>query len=276
MNGKLNAIDISHYNVLDSGNWKRIRLENIPLVFVKATDGVYKDPAFESNFNNAGRTGAIVGAYHFFKPLVSAISQAKEFIDTVKTFFKPGDLLMIDLEDRVYTGVTPEQYAANVRSFVSMVYGAFNIKPFIYTGPDYWKTALGNNKDFNDCPLWIAAYTNNIPAVFGGWAAATMWQYTGTGFVLGKSPIDRDYFYGTIQDLWKIANLSQIGGNLNGSNKVYAVQGRLTELGYDTQGVDGIFGNNTVAALNKFQSAYNLPRAAALNCQAWGVLFGFQ
>ncbi len=39
---------------------------------------------------------------------------------------------------------------------------------------------------------------------------------------------------------------------------VRVLQAKLTELGYDTKGTDGIFGNNTKAAVIEFQKAYGL------------------
>jgi len=41
-------------------------------------------------------------------------------------------------------------------------------------------------------------------------------------------------------------------------NAVTLLQKNLTELGYDTKGADGIFGNNTRAAVIEFQKAYGL------------------
>ncbi|KSU88646.1 hypothetical protein AS180_06590 [Priestia veravalensis] len=39
---------------------------------------------------------------------------------------------------------------------------------------------------------------------------------------------------------------------------VKALQQKLTSLGFNTQGVDGMFGSNTSAAVRKFQSANGL------------------
>jgi peptidoglycan hydrolase-like protein with peptidoglycan-binding domain len=36
------------------------------------------------------------------------------------------------------------------------------------------------------------------------------------------------------------------------------LQRRLTNLGYSTKGIDGVFGNNTDAAVRKFQKAKKL------------------
>ncbi|WP_408009832.1 L,D-transpeptidase family protein [Pseudalkalibacillus sp. A8] len=41
-------------------------------------------------------------------------------------------------------------------------------------------------------------------------------------------------------------------------SEVKSLQKRLTELGYNTKGIDGIFGNNTDAAVRKFQKAKKL------------------
>lgn len=41
-------------------------------------------------------------------------------------------------------------------------------------------------------------------------------------------------------------------------SQVKLLQSALTDLGYDTQGADGKYGNNTLAAVKKFQEANNL------------------
>lgn len=40
--------------------------------------------------------------------------------------------------------------------------------------------------------------------------------------------------------------------------EVTNLQKNLTKLGYDTKGIDGIFGDNTESAVKKFQKAYKL------------------
>jgi hypothetical protein len=53
------------------------------------------------------------------------------------------------------------------------------------------------------------------------------------------------------------SNSSDIGIGSSGDN-VSSIQSNLTALGYDTGGIDGVYGNNTAAAMKAFQAAYGL------------------
>ncbi|WP_028716871.1 N-acetylmuramidase domain-containing protein [Paracoccus sp. J39] len=55
-------------------------------------------------------------------------------------------------------------------------------------------------------------------------------------------------------------------------NAVRHAQQRLTDLGFDTKGVDGIFGANTRAATVAFQKAAGLARDGIIGPKTWAVL----
>lgn len=54
---------------------------------------------------------------------------------------------------------------------------------------------------------------------------------------------------------------------------VYRMQERLTQHGFSTRGVDGIFGRGTQAALTAFQHNNGLPDSGALDEDTWQALF---
>lgn len=68
--------------------------------FCKATEGTsFQDPTFAGNWANLKAVGLPRGAYHFFRPAVSASAQAKYFMDFVSAHgLVPGDMLAIDSE----------------------------------------------------------------------------------------------------------------------------------------------------------------------------------
>ena len=51
-----------------------------------------------------------------------------------------------------------------------------------------------------------------------------------------------------------------------------AIQAVLTDRGFDTEGIDGIFGNNTRAAIRRFQQAERLPDTGYLNASQLELL----
>ena len=46
-----------------------------------------------------------------------------------------------------------------LRNFVSLCENEYGVKPIIYTKLSMWNNYL--KKDFSDCKLWIAAYSNH-------------------------------------------------------------------------------------------------------------------
>jgi hypothetical protein len=54
---------------------------------------------------------------------------------------------------------------------------------------------------------------------------------------------------------------------------VYRTQQRLTQRGFSTKGIDGIFGGGTHGALAAFQRASGLPDNGALDDETWPALF---
>jgi peptidoglycan hydrolase-like protein with peptidoglycan-binding domain len=55
---------------------------------------------------------------------------------------------------------------------------------------------------------------------------------------------------------------------------VTALQKNLTELGYNTKGTDGIFGNNTKTAVIEFQKAYGLTADGCCGLATWKKILG--
>ena len=62
----------------------------------------------------------------------------------------------------------------------------------------------------------------------------------------------------------------------NGSRGAYVLiaQDALNALGYNTYGLDGIFGNNTRNATIAFQRAYGLTQDGVIGCNTWTQLTG--
>lgn len=81
-------------------------------------------------------------------------------------------------------GVTVAERIAQVRACVAQVEAA-GLATGIYTGPAFWREAMGDTTEFARLPLWMADYRWSgkwfREASFGGWATAAIHQYTTTG-----------------------------------------------------------------------------------------------
>ncbi|MBC7865713.1 MAG: peptidoglycan-binding protein [Bacteroidia bacterium] len=270
----LQGIDISRYqNVKD---YSLFNSSGIAFCYIKATDGTtLVSTAFATQWAGVGKTSVMKGAYHFFRPTQDPKAQADFFISTVKPVSGKDLPPMLDIETSDAT-VNVQTYVANVKIWIDTVTAAFGVKPVIYTGGPFWKTYLGNSGLFTDSPLWVAKYSATPPALFGGWQKLSIWQYSAQGNFAGITPVDSDYFYGTLADLWNLAGLKTISKSLTYFDKVVALQEKLTALGFDTKGVDGKFGNNTETAVKNYQTSQKITADGIVTPALWQLLFAIK
>lgn len=75
---EVSGIDVSHYQ--GAIEWDKLAEDGHDFVFIKATEGKeLQDKAFFANWTLAGKTSMRRGAYHFFRPEVTADAQARNF-----------------------------------------------------------------------------------------------------------------------------------------------------------------------------------------------------
>ena len=76
---EIHGLDVSHYQARI--NWEEVVKNDIRFTFVKATEGEeMKDSLFAGNWKALKRVGIKRGAYHFFRPTISASKQARNFM----------------------------------------------------------------------------------------------------------------------------------------------------------------------------------------------------
>lgn len=216
--GVLYGIDISnHQNPFSITQAAR---EGLDFVFIKATEGTWKDPVFRSHLDEARSTGMIIGAYHYvWGSGSSAAEQAQALADHVNDISIP---ILLDIEEN--SGYDPAFFANLAEEIRARGYMC-NVT---YTGAWYWRQVKGGL----DAPLptkhlWLSVYgprpagtpQSTYPGSEGytlangeranGWDgmgrhATTIWQFTDLGRVAGHSQIDLNAFRGTREDLIEV------------------------------------------------------------------------
>ena len=78
----------------------------------------------------------------------------------------------------------------------------------IYTRKGFWENVLGNPTGFEDYPVWVAYYHEDMPpkipnAWNGKW---TFWQHTDRGNLKGAGKFDLNRFNGSYKELLMMAN----------------------------------------------------------------------
>ncbi|MEY3321054.1 MAG: hypothetical protein RLZZ417_637 [Bacteroidota bacterium] len=194
-NYPVKGIDVSHYQ--DVIDWKSISERGISFVFVKATEGMtLKDKLFNRNWERIKREGLKRGAYHFFRPVISAEKQANHFIESVE--LEMGDFPPV-LDVEVLDGVSKKDLLIGVHAWLLHAEMEYGVKPIIYTNQNFYNKYLKN--EFSAYPLWIARYSLREPRLKdrSNW---TFWQYTASGRIKGiNGRTDFNVFSGSLEEL---------------------------------------------------------------------------
>lgn len=179
------GIDISHHNSKVDFD----QLDEQKFIFMKATEGKsFVSPVYEKRMDTAESKGIACGAYHYYKPSVDPLVQAKHFCT-----YSRGDLPpVLDIEDPYSNR---EKLIADLKIFLEYVEEACGMTPIIYSG-FYYLVDLKLPESFSRYPLWLAWYTTKDrirpPAP---WKHITFWQYSETRTVKGVGKCDTNWYY---------------------------------------------------------------------------------
>ena len=198
----IRGIDISHHQ--GEINWEllskaQIGNEAICFVFIKATEGKnFLDENFNDNFYQAREFGFLRGAYHYFKPNISAEAQAKYFLKQVH--LEEGDLPpVLDIEET--GGLPPDQLRKAALTWLNRVEKRYGVPPILYTNYKF-KLDYLNTPEFKRYPYWIAHYYVRSLTYKGSWK---FWQHTDCGRLPGiKEKVDLNIYNGSMYDLRRL------------------------------------------------------------------------
>lgn len=192
----VHGIDISRYQSII--NWEKIWEQDIHFAFAKATEGKeHKDTTFQRNWLEMKRVGIKRGAYHFFRPTISATVQAQNFIKFVD--IEGGDLPPV-LDVEVTDGVSKTELLDGIRAWLFQVEINYDIKPIIYTNQDFFNEYIAGH--FEDYPIWIARYSSWRKPRLDSNQKWHFWQYGNKGKLEGiEGNVDFNVFKGSLNEL---------------------------------------------------------------------------
>lgn len=218
------GLDVSYYQA--DIDWTKVAAAGYGFAITRISHSTsFMDPKFEANWAGIKANGMIRGAYQYFEPGDNVEAQAQVVIDAVG-MLGPGDLpVTIDVESADFIAQAP--YRTAIRTWLDLVEAGTGKKPIIYTGKYYWQDHVASN-EFNEYPLWHAAYPNacqppnapppectscpNLADQFDDWQ---FWQYTSSGSVPGISGnVDLNIFNGSLDDLKSLANSGGYGAEV--------------------------------------------------------------
>lgn len=194
----IHGIDISHYQ--RDVFWETVGgNSHIAYVYIKASEGGDRiDHMYEQNIQMARQHGIKVGSYHFYRPKADQEEQLANFL----TQCRPEDQDLIPMIDVETTArMETEEFCDSLFKFLELVEHAYQQKPLIYTGANFYDKHLQEKLD--RYLIMIAQYTEHEP-VLADERDITMWQYTGKGHLEGiNGYVDKSRFMGnhTLREL---------------------------------------------------------------------------
>ena len=193
---EVHGIDVSHYQ--KEINWEKVASQDIQFAFIKATEGeTYKDTFFCENWSGMKAANIKRGAYHFFRPTLSAELQAANFIETAE--LGHGDFAPV-LDIEVTDGVSQQELLEKIDTWLTLVENHFKVKPIIYTYQKFFNKHLADRYD--DHPIWIARYSSWRNPNLSSDQEWQFWQYGNKGKLRGiNGPVDFNIFKGTKDEL---------------------------------------------------------------------------
>ena len=196
----VNGVDVSAYQ--GDIDWQLLSGQDISYAYIKATEGSsHTDKYFENNWENAGKCGLRIGAYHFFSFESAGKTQAEHFCETVSAV----DGMLPPVVDVEFYGrfktaadINVDDIAAQLRDFVDILAEEYGMKPVIYVSEETYETIVKGR--FDDCDLWYRSVYSKIPEDVK-WK---FWQYSNRhcldGYNGEENFIDMNVFNGSAEE----------------------------------------------------------------------------
>ncbi len=218
------------YEGIDVSQWQgyidysRVKQAGIEVVYIKSSEGRdFKDPYFETNYENAKRNGLKIGFYHFVRATnrVEAEEEARFFASMIAG--KEVDCkLAMDFE--VFDGISREEINIVSRAFLEETKRLTGKDLVIYS--DLSNAERTFDRSLADkYPLWLAYYGDyeQLRNVNANWETFIGVQYTDRGRINGIGDlVDRDRYAKEIflDDKTKLPEVENPKTNSNDTNTI--------------------------------------------------------
>ena len=182
------GVDISEYQA--DVDMDALHAQGVRFAYIRATEGSSGvDERFAANWEAAGKSGLVRGAYHFFSFDSPGETQAAHYIETVGSL--DGCLIpAIDVEyygDREQDPPRREDVVRELGVLLQLLEEEYGAKPLIYASGRLYDTCLKGA--FDDYPRWVRSVF--YPVVFEAGNGWLVWQYSDRGELEGYSGGER-------------------------------------------------------------------------------------
>ena len=191
------------YEGIDVSNWQRyinysqVKASGIEVVYIKASEGTtYKDPYFETNYQNAKANGLKVGFYHFLTARNTQQARAQaQFFASVISGKSPDCKLAMDYE-QFYEGNSIAEINQIAQAFMERLQELTGKEVIVYSNLNDARNVFNSEISIR-YPLWLAYWGdyNNLQNISSNWQIFEGVQYTNKGVVPGiNGYVDRNRF----------------------------------------------------------------------------------
>lgn len=205
------APDYQKNEILDV---EAIKAAGYVFAIVQASRGLWAHPNFVEFCKPLVDSGMPILTYHLFLATLSGVDQAQFHLQTVAPLWRlQGFAMPVGNDIELRDGVAVSVRVTRKQDFSHEI-GKL-VRALEYCSPALQKELMGDVQLSQDVIGWVAHWINAAePAIPGGWSKAQtlFWQYgVATKYpwcpaVPGmKSDVDVNYFFGTIEDLYKLA-----------------------------------------------------------------------
>lgn len=182
--GAADVIDVSGagQGVID---WDQVIQWRVKNAYMRATQGISevdtqhaRNAAETARFERFGR-----GFYHAFIASQDGIAQARHFMTAIGHNWNMTPAVDVELQN----GQTPEIIADRLYDMLREIEAQIGYKPMIYTSVGFFDSYVGGAHDdyFRQCPLWVANFDADRPALPRCWNSYYLWQFSSSGYLPG-------------------------------------------------------------------------------------------
>lgn len=193
-NNTYNGIDVSDWQGYI--NYEEVKNAGIEIVYIKSSQGSnWKDPYFETNYQNAKANGLKVGVYHFLTATNTEEAEAEaNFFASCISEKQIDCKLAMDYESfgGADTYTINQVSTAFLRRTQELTGKEMVIYSDLYNASNVFEEELSNNY-----PLWLAYYGNynNLREINANWETWIGVQYEDNGLINGiRGYVDRDVY----------------------------------------------------------------------------------
>lgn len=171
-------------------DWAAIRASGVVGVYLRGFEGKDLDEvpggySLERHRRAALDAGLLVGAYQYLRARHRGAWQAEQLLVALGDL-GPGELPpAVDVEE--LDGRTVVETQACLLDWVTFAERCLGVPPVVYTGWHFWTQVLHGAvlSELARCPLWLAAYTRDLPPCPKPWGKVALWQHTDKAQVPG-------------------------------------------------------------------------------------------